>query len=69
MRIAAVQTHGGRKLVVDVDGDHRRLEFDGDLRSFIQGGVDPEELAVGAAVEGELAAPLQPGKIVAIGLN
>jgi 5-carboxymethyl-2-hydroxymuconate isomerase len=69
MRIAAVQTHDGRKLVVDVDGDHRRLEFDHDLLSLIQGGVDPQELAVGAAVEGELAAPLQPGKIVGIGLN
>jgi 2-keto-4-pentenoate hydratase/2-oxohepta-3-ene-1,7-dioic acid hydratase in catechol pathway len=69
MRIAAVQTHDGRKLVVDVDGDHRRLEFDHDLLSLIQGGVDPQELTVGAAVEGELTAPLQPGKIVGIGLN
>src|SRR5206468_26407 len=35
----------------------------------VQGGVDPHELTLGAAVEGELVAPLQPGKIVAIGLN
>ena len=69
MRIASVQTHDGRKLVVDVDGDLRRLEFDRDLLALIQGGVDPHELTVGAAVEGELAAPLQPGKIVGIGLN
>jgi 2-keto-4-pentenoate hydratase/2-oxohepta-3-ene-1,7-dioic acid hydratase in catechol pathway len=69
MRIAAVQTRDGRRLVVDVDGDHRRLEFDRDLLSLIQGDVDPRELTVGAAVEGELAAPLQPGKIVGIGLN
>jgi 2-keto-4-pentenoate hydratase/2-oxohepta-3-ene-1,7-dioic acid hydratase in catechol pathway len=69
MRIATVQMHDGQKLVVDVDGDHRRLEFDGDLLSLIRGGVDPQELPVGAAVEGELAAPLQPGKIVGIGLN
>jgi 2-keto-4-pentenoate hydratase/2-oxohepta-3-ene-1,7-dioic acid hydratase in catechol pathway len=69
MRIAAVQTHEGRKLAVDVDGEHRRLELDRDLLSLIQRGVDPQELAVGAAVEGELAAPLQPGKIVGIGLN
>jgi len=69
MRIAAVQTHEGRKLAVDVQGEHRRLELDRDLLSLIQRGVDPQELAVGAAVEGELAAPLQPGKIVGIGLN
>ena len=69
MRIATVQTHDRQKLVVDVDGDHRRLEFDGDLLALIQDGADPQELTVGAAVEGELAAPLQPGKIVGIGLN
>src|SRR2546427_2888492 len=40
-----------------------------DLLSLVQAGVDPRDLAVGAAVAGELAAPLQPGKIVAIGLN
>jgi hypothetical protein len=62
MRIAAVQTHDGRKLAVDVDGEHRRLELDRDLLSLIQRGVDPQELPVGAAVEGELAAPLQPGE-------
>ena len=69
MRIAAVQMHDGRRLVVDVGGDHRRLEFDRDLLALIQSGVDPHELTVGAAVEGELVAPLQPGKIVGIGLN
>jgi len=69
MRIAAVQTHDGRKLAVDVDGEHRRLEFDRDLLSLIQRGVDPQELSVGAVVGGELTAPLQPGKIVGIGLN
>ncbi len=69
MRIAAVQTHDGRKLAVDVDGEHRRLELDRDLLSLIQRGVDPQELSVGAVVGGELTAPLQPGKIVGIGLN
>lgn len=69
MRIATAQMHDGQKLVVDVDGDQRRLEFDRDLLALIQDGVDPRELAVGAAVEGELGAPLQPGKIVGIGLN
>ena len=69
MRIATVRIHDGSTLAVDVDGDYRRLEFDRDLVSLIQAGVDPQELAVGATVAGELAAPLQPGKIVAIGLN
>ena len=62
MRIAAVRTRDGRKLAVDVDGEHRRLELDRDLLSLIQRGVDPQELPVGAAVEGELAAPLRPGR-------
>jgi len=69
MRIATVQMHDGPKLVVAVDGDYRRLDFDLDLLSLIQAGVDPRDLAVGDVVAGELAAPLQPGKIVAIGLN
>jgi len=69
MRIATVQMHDGPKLVVDVDGDYRRLDFDLDFLSLVQAGVDPRDLAVGDSVAGELAAPLQPGKIVAIGLN
>ena len=69
MRIAAVQTHDGPRLAVDVDGEYRRLESDRDLLSLLQGGGDPQELTVGAAVEGELAAPIRPGKIVGIGLN
>ena len=69
MRIATVRAHDGPKLAIDVDGDYRRLEFDGDLLSLIRAGIDPRELAVGDAVEGELEAPLRPGKIVAIGLN
>ena len=69
MRIATVQVHDEPTLVADVDGDYRRLEFDGDLLSLIQAGVAPHTLAVGAAVAGELAAPIQPGKIIGIGLN
>ena len=69
MRIATVQMHDGPKVVVDADGDYRRLDFDLDLLSLVQAGVDPRDLAVGDSVAGELAAPLQPGKIVAIGLN
>jgi len=69
MRLATVQMHDGPKLVVDVGGDYRRLDvdLDLDLLSLVQAGVDPRDLAVGEAVAGELAAPLQPGKIVVIG--
>jgi 2-keto-4-pentenoate hydratase/2-oxohepta-3-ene-1,7-dioic acid hydratase in catechol pathway len=69
MRIATVRTHDGPKLVVDVDGDYRSLDFDRDLLSLVQAGIDPRELPMGDAIAGKLAAPLQPGKIVAIGLN
>jgi 5-carboxymethyl-2-hydroxymuconate isomerase len=69
MRIATVQMQDGQKLAADVDGEYRRLDFDGDLLSLVKAGVDPRNLAVGDAVAGELVAPLQPGKIVAIGLN
>jgi 2-keto-4-pentenoate hydratase/2-oxohepta-3-ene-1,7-dioic acid hydratase in catechol pathway len=69
MRIASVQLHDGPALAVDVDGDLRRLDFDLDLLSLVQGEIDPHDLAVGDAIAGELVAPLQPGKIVAIGLN
>ena len=56
MRIATVQTHDGQKLVVDVDGDHRRLEFGGDLLALIQSGVDLHDqvLALGTRVNGEV---------------
>jgi 5-carboxymethyl-2-hydroxymuconate isomerase len=69
MRLATVQMHDGPRLVVDVDGDYRHLDFDLDLLSLVRAGIDPRDLGVGAAVTGDLAAPLQPGKIVAIGLN
>ena len=69
MRIATVRMHDGPKLAVDVDGDYRSLDFDLDLLSLLQSGVDPRDLGVGDAVAGELAAPLHPRKIVAIGLN
>jgi 5-carboxymethyl-2-hydroxymuconate isomerase len=69
MRIATVETQDGATLAVDVDGEQRRLEFDGDLPALVEAGVDPRELALGPAIAGRLAAPLQPGKLVAIGLN
>jgi 2-keto-4-pentenoate hydratase/2-oxohepta-3-ene-1,7-dioic acid hydratase in catechol pathway len=69
MRVATLQMHEGPKLAVDVDGDYRRLDFDSDLLSLVQAGLDPRDLAIGEALAGELAAPIEPGKIVAIGLN
>ena len=69
MRLANVQMHDRQRLVVDGDGDYRHLDFDLDLLSLVRAGIDPRDLAVGAALTGDLAAPLQPGKIVAIGLN
>ena len=69
MRLANVQMHDRQRLVVDSDGDYRHLDFDLDLLSLVRAGIDPRDLAVGAALTGDLAAPLQPGKIVAIGLN
>jgi 2-keto-4-pentenoate hydratase/2-oxohepta-3-ene-1,7-dioic acid hydratase in catechol pathway len=69
MRLATVRVDGQLRLAVEGDGGYRRLEFEGDLVSLIRAGDDPRDLAVGDAVAGELAAPLRPGKIVAIGLN
>jgi 5-carboxymethyl-2-hydroxymuconate isomerase len=68
MRIATVQMPG-RPLAVDTGGEYRRLDFEGDLLSLVRTGVDPHDLVVGDPVAAELVAPLQPGKIVAIGLN
>jgi 5-carboxymethyl-2-hydroxymuconate isomerase len=69
VRIATVRTTTGEQLAVDVDGAQRRLDFEGDLLALVCFGVDPHDLAVGDVLAGELAAPLRPGKIVAIGLN
>src|SRR5262249_21815701 len=69
MRIATVQMSDGAKLAVDKDCDYRRLDLDGGLAALVRASIDPRDLAVGDAVAGELAAPLQPGKIVAIALN
>ncbi len=72
MRIGAIDTAAGRRLV-DVDGDRlRELEFDGDLATLLTAGLHPATLARGSEHDGAavtLEAPLRPGKIVAIGLN
>jgi 2-keto-4-pentenoate hydratase/2-oxohepta-3-ene-1,7-dioic acid hydratase in catechol pathway len=69
VRIATAQLHDGPRLVAEVDGEFRRLDFALDLLSLVRSGIDPRDLAVGEPVAGELQAPFQPGKIVAIGLN
>src|SRR6476659_1046454 len=66
MRIATLRLLDGATLAVDGPGGYRRLDFEGDLVSLVRAGIDPRDLGVGDAVEGELAAPLRPGKIVAI---
>jgi 5-carboxymethyl-2-hydroxymuconate isomerase len=72
MRIGAIETGTGRRLV-EVEGDTlRELDGDGDLAALLAAGVDPATLARGEAraLNGTtLQAPLRPGKIVAIGLN
>lgn len=69
MRFATVRAAGAEHLVA-ADGDgRRRLEGHGDLTALLRAGIDPGQLPLGDPVEGELAAPLRPGKVVAIGLN
>ena len=69
MRLATVRANGTECLAAADGGGYRRLEAPGGLTALLQAGVDPRELTQGEPVEGELAAPLRPGKIVAIGLN
>jgi 2-keto-4-pentenoate hydratase/2-oxohepta-3-ene-1,7-dioic acid hydratase in catechol pathway len=69
MRIASVRARAGTRVAAEVDGRRLALDFDGDLLSLVEEGIDPRELAVGEPVAGDLAAPLRPGKIAAIGLN
>jgi 2-keto-4-pentenoate hydratase/2-oxohepta-3-ene-1,7-dioic acid hydratase in catechol pathway len=69
MRLATVRADGGECLAAADGGDYRRLEVAGDLTSLLNADVDPRHLPVGELVDGVLAAPLRPGKVVAIGLN
>ena len=69
MRLATVRVDGTVCLAAADAGGYRRLETSADLACLLRTGVEPRELSVGDPVEGELAAPLRPGKIVAIGLN
>ena len=69
MRLATVRADGTEQLAVAGDGGFRRLDVAGDLTALLRAGVDLKQLSLAEPLEGELAAPLRPGKIVAIGLN
>ncbi len=69
MRLATVRVDGTECLAAADARGYRRLDTSADLTSLLRAGIDPRELPLGDPVEGELAAPLRPGKIVAIGLN
>ncbi len=72
MRIGAIDTAAGPRLA-EVDGDRvRELDAAGDLATLAATRVDPATLARGDEHDAgavTFAAPLRPGKIVAIGLN
>ena len=69
MRIATVRADGTETLAAAGAGGYRRLDVAGDLTALVRAGVDPSQAPLGESVEGTLAAPLRPGKVVAIGLN
>jgi 2-keto-4-pentenoate hydratase/2-oxohepta-3-ene-1,7-dioic acid hydratase in catechol pathway len=69
MRLATVRADGAEFLALARGDRYRRLEAAADLTTLLRAGVDPEQLSVGEPIEGELGAPLRPGKVVAIGLN
>lgn len=70
MRIGTVKGPSGPRLVVQQAGALRPLVAEGELLGLLRSGTDVAALAVGSgAVSGPLAAPIMPGKVVAIGLN
>jgi 2-keto-4-pentenoate hydratase/2-oxohepta-3-ene-1,7-dioic acid hydratase in catechol pathway len=72
VRIAAVRTSASEtRLAAERDGERLLLDYDGGLEELLREGRDPREIAVLDAVDRSLplAAPLRPGKVVAIGLN
>jgi 5-carboxymethyl-2-hydroxymuconate isomerase len=69
MRLATVRVDGTECLAAAEHDGYRRVEAAGDLTALLRAGIDPRRLSAGEPVEGVLAAPLRPGKIVAIGLN
>jgi 2-keto-4-pentenoate hydratase/2-oxohepta-3-ene-1,7-dioic acid hydratase in catechol pathway len=69
MRLATVRADDAEHLTTAGSDGYRRLDFAGGLTALLRAGVDPKQLHSGQLIEGELAPPLRPGKIVAIGLN
>ena len=69
MRLATVRADDSEWMASADNGGYRRLETADDLATLLRAGVDPRQLPLGEPVEGELAVPLRPGKVVAIGLN
>jgi len=69
MRIATVRAAGAEHAAAADADVYRRLDAPGGLADLLRAGVDPRHLPLGEPVDGQLAAPLRPGKIVAIGLN
>ena len=63
MRIATVRADGVDHLAV-ADGDgFRRLDGHDDLAALLRAGIDPQQLSLGEPLQGDLAAPLRPGKV------
>jgi len=69
MRIATVRADGAEHVAAAHAGRYRLLDASDDLTALLRAGVDPRQLQLGDAVDGDLGAPLRPGKVVAIGLN
>ena len=69
MRFATVRADNTEHLAIAAGDGYRRLDFAGGLAELLRAGVDPRQLSAAEPIEGELAAPLRPGRIVAIGLN
>ena len=69
MRLATVRADGTEHVAAAGADGYRRLDGHGDLTALLRAGVDPRQLRPGAPIDGELTAPLRPGKVVAIGLN
>ena len=69
MRLATIRVDGTEYLAAAGADGYRRLGGEGRPRRAAARGRRPAGAAPGEPVDGVLAAPLRPGKIVAIGLN
>lgn len=69
MRFATLRADDAEHLTIAEGDGYRRLDVTGGLTELLRTGVDPRQLHPGEPIDGELAPPLRPGKIVAIGLN